>query len=182
MICGDSSNIGIVEIVSQFEKKTPIPRDKIRQWMQSADIEVLGALYALIVKREHYTRIDPSLSVEDYYSFLKHYFERCFIENPDGEWAHTRYAAGWDLVNWFVHLWQDPSVPRLILHELKEWLAKLYKEGTSELRVAIITAALEHLFEHHDIEKYFSDWKRDITLKPAYEEAVEYATQLKREE
>jgi hypothetical protein len=149
--------------------------------MQSTDIEVLGAVYALIVKREHYRRIDPPLTVEDYYSFLKHYFTRCFVENPDGEWAHTRYAAGWDLVNWFVHLWQDTSVPRRILHELKEWIAKLYKEGTEELRVAIITATLEHLFEYHEIEKYFGDWQQDKILKSAYEEAAAYATQLKKE-
>ena len=175
------------EIKSEFEgitgikKTTPISKERVKTWMQNQDIQVLGAACHLILDKRYYSRIEPQLTLEDYNGFLMHYYERCFHEDPQGEWSDTRYEAGWALVNWFVHLWNDNSVPRKVLSKIKDWLAKIYKEGNEEIRTCIITATLEHLFEHKDIAKYFSGWKKDSTLKPAYDEATGYAKHLRTE-
>jgi|SRR5208337_1712163 len=169
------------EIKSEFEtitgiaKSTQISKEKVRSWLQSQDLEVLGAVHCLIMDKTIYLRIQPQLSIEDYHLFSMHYLGRCIRENPDGEWAESRYLAGGTLVNWFVHLWNDKAVPRHIVKELKDWLAKLYREGNEEIRTAIITATLEHLFEHKKIAKYFEDWRNDPILGSAYDEALGYA-------
>ncbi len=170
------------QVVSEFDKSTEIPLEKIQVWIRSENIEVLGAVYSLITDAEkHYLRIKPYLSREDYFAFIMHYLERCIRENPAGDWADSRYAAGRSVVNWFIHFWNDPDAPRSMLTELKDWLAKLYKEGDEELRTSIITAILEHLFEHEEIEKYFKNWLADSVLRPAHEEASGYATELRKE-
>jgi DNA-binding transcriptional MerR regulator len=57
------------------------------------------------------------------------------------------------------------------LLDLKKWLAKLYTAADEGLRLCIVHATLEHLFERKDIRKYFSDWQQDPVLAPAYKEA-----------
>ena len=39
------------------------------------------------------------------------------------------------------------------------------------IRTCIVTATLEHLFEHKDIREFFSDWKKDPVLAIAHKEA-----------
>jgi hypothetical protein len=139
-----------------------IPRERVLNWMGSANIEVLGAAYVLILKPQHYNRITPPLTFDDYHTFVRHYHERCFLENPQGEWCNSRYEAGWNLANWFARLWRDQSVPRSALEELKTWLAKLY------------TATLEHLFETPELAEFFAEWKSDPILSVAHEAAMEW--------
>lgn len=157
---------------SESPPTTPIPREKVLRWMQSDDIEALGAVYALMADQRHHQRVDPPVLLSDSHLFLMRYYERCFLENPDGRWSSSRYEAGWDVVNWFASLWDDRDVPRELLHELKQWLAKLYKNGDEALRTCLVTATLEHLFERREIAKYFEDWKKDLLLKQAYEDAL----------
>ncbi len=172
------------EITAQFEetmgvvKTDIIPREKIESWMQSSDIEVLGAVRYLILDKRYFKKIRPPLELKDYQKFLLHYYERCIRENPDGEWSETRYEAGWALVNWFVNLWDDPSVSRRFVEEIKAWMAKLYKDGNEEIRKCLITATLEHLFEKKKIAKYFSDWCEDDILRSGYDEALNYSKEL----
>jgi len=170
------------EIVSFLRQKEQdkndnmfIPREKVNEWMQSDDIEVLGAVFFLLTDRRYYSYIKPFFSVEDYHCFVRRYYERCFLENPDGEWSDSRYSAGWSLVSWFIGLWNDPKVPRWILDDIKKWLAQLYKNGHEELRICIETATLEHLLERRDMVKYFADWKSDPVLKMAYAKAMEWS-------
>lgn len=151
---------------------TPIPQEQVLRWMLSDDVEVLGALYTLLSKQHHFQRINPLLTVSDMHPFTMRYYERCFLENPDGEWSDSRYSAGWDLVNWFAGIWRDKKVQRKILGELKDWLANLYKEGDEELRICLVNATLEHLFENGEIAKYFADWKKDPLLAKAYSDAM----------
>lgn len=151
---------------------TPILLEDVLRWMRSDDIEVLGAAYALISDKRHYMRIQPSPSLAHSYEFLMCYFERCLLENPDGQWSNSRYEAGWDVVNWFADLWRDQTVPRKMLHKLKEWLARLYKEGDDALRACLVNATFEHLFEDHDIAKYFANWQKDPILGCAYRDGM----------
>lgn len=178
--------MGMLEdILTHFEEITGvintdiIPREKIDLWMQSNDMEVLGAVRYLILDKRYYMRINPPLSIYDYQKFLLPYYERCILENPDGKWSETRYEAGWSIVNWFIHLWDDKSVSRQVIKELKIWIEKLYKQGNEEVRKCIVTATLEHLFVKKKIAKYFIDWREDDTLCHGYNEAMGYSEKIK---
>jgi hypothetical protein len=116
-------------------------------------------------------RIEPPLGVEDYIAWIKRYYGRCFLENPNGEWSDSSYSAGWDLVRVFIRLWDDKTVPRELLEELKAWIGGVYKNGDDRLRTCIVNASLEHSFERKPIRKYFADWRHDATLTVAYDQA-----------
>lgn len=151
-----------------------IRKDHVKRWMASEEIECLGALFCLLMDRACYERIDPPLQFADYQGFVQTYLERCLREDPEGEWADSRYEAGWTLAKWFRGLWLDPAVPRSALRELKDWLARLYKEGGQEVRTCLVTASLEHLFEANEIGQFFSDWNQDSDLKKAFVDAMEW--------
>ena len=164
----------LAEVTAQLLSESPAARimaDKVFHWMKSNNIEVLGAVFKLLHKQEHFCRIEPPLTFSDYHPFHLHYYERCLRENPDGVWTESRYFAAHSLVAWFKGIWKDPSIPKRAFRELKSMLARLYHEGDEQLRTCIITGALEHLFESRDISKFFSDWKDDPVLKEAYHEA-----------
>jgi hypothetical protein len=144
----------------------------VQRWMASTDIEILGFTYALLSDRR--IRIEPSVPLDDYVRFVKLYYERCFRENPDGEWSDSSHSAGMGFVNLFAHLWRDMSVPRSVLDDLKVWLGRLYKEGDPDIRICIVQATLEHLFEQEQLREFFSDWKDDKILAVAHEEASEW--------
>ena len=143
--------------------------------MNDSDIDVLGAVYGFIMNVKDARRVDPPLLYSDYQKFLLSYYERCFLEDPQSVWADSRYSAGWDFVNWFSHIWEDDSIPRSGVAELKELLARLYREGDEKLRTCIVTATLEHLFEQKSIRKYFEDWRTATVLGTAYQQAMEWA-------
>ena len=151
-----------------------IPKTRIEQFMNHGDIEVLGAVYAFITDERRSKVIEPSLQFEDYYQFVTRYYERCLREDPKSKWADSRYSAGHDLVGWFVSLWNDKEVPKSAIANLKAWLAQLYREGDEALRNCLVTATLEHLFEHQKIRKYFADWEGDPVLGAAFAGAKEW--------
>jgi hypothetical protein len=154
---------------AEWTPKTDVlPLPDVKRWMKSPDIEVLGFTDALI--HDGRFRVEPPLSVGDYVVWVKHYYGRCFRENPDGEWADSSYSVGWQFVRVFIKLWDDYAVPRELLFELKTWLARLYKSGDKRLQTCIVTATLEHLFERKPIRKYFVDWRNDPALATAYRE------------
>ncbi len=119
-------------------------------------------------------RIEPPISISEYIEFSKRYYERCLKENPDGDWSDSRYSAGADVVNIFASLWRDSSVPRPVLEDLKMWLARLYREGDTEIRTCVVQATLEHLFEQKQIREFFADWLNDEVLAVAHAEASEW--------
>ena len=153
-------------------KTDVLPLNDLQMWMANKDIEVLGFVHATL--HDGRFKIEPPMQQSDYVKFIKHYFERCLNENPDGEWSDSRYSAGGDLVNVFASLWRDASVPRSLLTDLKTWLGTLYEEGSPEIRACIVQATLEHLFEQKDIRKFFYDWQKDEVLKVAFDEASEW--------
>lgn len=147
-----------------------IPGDAFRQWMASEDIEVLGFVYSML--GDHRLSVEPELTLGEYLKFVRHYYERCFEENPDGEWSDSRYSAGWDLVNVLAFQWNSPDVPKSVMVGWEVWLAELYKRGSKEIRTCIVHATLEHLLEQGAFRKFFADWAKDPILRNAYEEAL----------
>jgi hypothetical protein len=153
-------------------KTDVVPLSDLRRWLKSDDIEIVGFAHCLI--DDDRFRFEPALAVNEYKDFLKHYFERCLREDPQGEWSDSRYSAGGEMVNIFASLWRDSSVPREVLKELKVWLGDLYKEGDEKIRTCLVNATLEHLFEQKDIREFFSDWKNDGVLAVAHKDACDW--------
>lgn len=160
------------EHAERIPKTDTVALSDLQRWMGSSDIEILGFTSSLVSDRRF--RIEPPISLSEYIEFTKRYCERCLRENPDGKWSDSSYSAGGYLVNIFAGLWRDSSVPRSVLTDLKNWLAQLYKRGDSELRICIVNATLEHLFEQKDIREFFSDWQKDEVLAIAHKEASEW--------
>jgi hypothetical protein len=160
-------------ITPEFAEWTPktdvIPLSELREWMKSSDIQILGFVHHTIGNGRF--RIEPELPVEEFVDFVKHYYERCLHENPDGVWSDSSYSAGMDLVNIFGNLWRHTQVPRLLLDDLKNFLGRLYRDGDESTRTCIVHATLEHLVEQKPIRKFFSEWSSDPVLRVAYEEA-----------
>jgi hypothetical protein len=160
-------------ITPEFAEWTPktdvIPLSEMREWMKSGDIEILGFAHSTIGNGRFW--IEPALPVEEHVHFVKHYYERCLRENPDGDWSDSRYSAGMTFVNIFGSLWRDSQVPRRLLDDLKNWLGRLYKDGDEIVRTCLVQATLEHLVEQNAIREFFADWQKDTVLRAAYDEA-----------
>lgn len=135
-------------------------------------MEVLGYAYAPL--GDHRFRLDTELSLDEYLKFVRRYYERCFMESPDGEWSDSRYSAGWDLVSVLAFQWESTEVPKSVMEDWKQWLADIYKRGPDDVRKCIVTATLEHLLEQGAFRRFFADWVKDPTLRRAYEEALEW--------
>jgi len=148
--------------------------DIIRKWIISSDIEALSVLYVFLDEEKYFMKIKPPLSFLDYFNLIKNYFTLCFKVDHNHPWIISRYAACSDLIGWFMSFWNDENIPRKYLEEMKEWLAKLYKEGDKDIKECLVTATLEHLFEDSGVLDFFSDWKNDPELKEAYESAKEW--------
>jgi hypothetical protein len=122
-------------------------------------------------------QVKPPLDFEDYYRFGVPYLERCIEENPNGKWSESRYIAGYDLVKWIVTFWNDATVSRTKLAEIKHRLAELYKRGDAGVRDAVLNAVLEHLFENSQLADFFKDWLTDPILAPVYRDALLWTTE-----
>jgi len=55
-----------------------------------------GALMALRSNSKDDSRINPPLHPEEYFEFVRGYYERAMLENPDSEWADSTTTAGYD--------------------------------------------------------------------------------------
>jgi hypothetical protein len=143
----------------------------IRRAAASDDIETLGALCHLLDKAAFRERIEPPLSFDEHHALFLRFYERCLLEDPGGEWSGSRYEAGWSLAAWSKALWHDAAVPRAKLLEIKRLLARLYKLGDGDVRICIVNATLEHLFEDRRITRWFKDWNEDAALAQAFADA-----------
>lgn len=144
------SNSPLPEIVDELDRTTRLDPANVRKWMKSDDLEAMGALMALLSDSRHDSRIDPPLEPEEYYPFVRDYYMRSMLENPDSEWADPTTIAGHDFARWFQRLWRDVDVPRSVVLELKDSLKRTYIAASPEVQVNIVTSALEELFKDPD--------------------------------
>jgi len=142
------------------------------RWMQSDEIETLGAVFMLL--HEHADRIETMPPMDMAINFCSHYFRRCLVENPSGDYADSRYTAAYTLESWYKALRRDRRVPRKFLRQVREMLREVYEQGDEDIRTCIVHGALEHLFEAPEIVKEFADWKQNPSLRKAYGEALEW--------
>ena len=168
------------DIINEFglpesPKHHVISQTLVKRWMDSQEIEILGAVSSYILEKEYTERIEPRLTFEDVHPFIMAYYERCLLENPDGDWADSSYEAAWDLVNWFNYLWSEKERRIKEIEEFKQWVGNLYKTGDRRLQDCIVNGIVEHLFENKKIRIYFNDWKKDPLLKKAYAQGFEWS-------
>ncbi len=166
----------IQEMITYIHSSAPIPRTKIYQWMQCKDIDIMGITADFVTWASYIERIDEEIEQKDLEAFLFKYYERCLIEDPDSDWAETRYGVGWVINAWFRAVPQDvdPATSSFIAH-LKDWLTEVYLKSGKDIRQAIVGGALEHILEQKRWWDFFQDWKDNPSLLPAYERAMEWA-------
>ena len=161
----------IKELKAPAGDRKEVPQSQVRKWMQSEDADTLGATYVFLSKSEHVERVTPPLDFDPVFEFMLQYYEFCLKTNPRSEWANSNYSAGSDLVGWFVWMW-DEGRDKKYFEAVKSRLEKLYVAGSAELKKCIEHAVVEHLFERKPIREFFTDWRDNPQLRPAYEEAM----------
>ncbi len=154
-----------------------LKRNVVLGWMQSQDLNTVGAIYSLLLKRVYTSRIEPPLAFEDYKNLFLRFYERCITEDSAladdlDSFVLSRYTAAHDFSRWFISVFQDNQISRHHIDEIKNWLRQLYIDGSSEVKLSIETGILEHLFVIEQIKRAFSDWKSDPLLKSAYQSAL----------
>ena len=179
------SDTDLSEVIEEFglheqPKESAIPKEKVLSWMNSDDPEVLGALYSFVTEPRQAARVTPPLTFDEYWNFVSRYFSRCFRENPNGEWAHSRYEAGWDLASWFTSVWKDDAIAGDAKNDIKKWIGDQYVSGSPDLRRCIVDATLEHIFEDTSVARFFDDWRSDQILSTAYREAAQWNEETKQ--
>ena len=153
------------------DPRSLLDRDQVLRWSASEDIDTLGALSSLLFHPDESRRITPNLTLEDYLQIELPYLERCLKEDPQGEWADSRWQAGGLLANWIKDIWRDERF-RPFVDSIRDWLAQLYKSTDDlDLRTCLVQATLEHVFEIPGIAERFETWREDPALRSAYDEA-----------
>jgi hypothetical protein len=163
------------EILCAKDDMRSISHEEFKKWSESTFLEDLEELTVLLFDKSFCERVKPFLSLEDYQRVLLPYFRRCIIENHDDKNISTRYEACWALRNWFEQLWRDREENNLELTRIKEFISDLYKSSDENIKLAIISGTLEHLFEANDIASFFVDWKECPLLSKAYDDALAFS-------
>ncbi len=150
--------------------------ERIREGMETTDLETQSELFDFVMNPERVVRVVPELKFEDYQSIASRYLTRCIIEDPPQEVAHSRWTACYEFASWFRWLWEAPSIPKSAVAEAKQLLRRLYLEGDSNRRQALVQGTLEHLFENPSVKEFFSDWTTaEPELHVAYDQASEWS-------
>lgn len=138
-------------------------------WMNSDDLEVLGATNRLLFFKEHLARVTPPLSFDECFRFRKYYYERCLTElnfdDYEGEWADVGFDLNHQIVYWFREQYADKSVPRCYLDELKTWLRRMILESAQGAQLA--SAVADHVLGWKKTAKFFADWPVDFPVSRA---------------
>lgn len=161
------------QIERRIEQGLSLPRSLVEEWMTTDDLESMGAVMSLLYG--HHGLIDDMPTMDAIIDLSLRYYDRCLRENPDGEYAPSRYIAGYEFVRWYRMMRRDEAVPETVLMKGRQMLRRVYEEGDEETRKAVIQGALEHLLESPDIRADFDDWRREPGLRAAYREALEWS-------
>ena len=150
-----------------------IPRDFVQNCLNDPDLEVQDALFGFFGERGRFERISPPISEEILDNHYKQFLRRTIVEDPQGANALSRYSALLDLCEWFRGAW-DAKAPMTFFEGLKAMIGDLYLNGGADVKEAIITGCLEHLFESNSIERFFSDWEANPSFSSAFAMAHEW--------
>lgn len=172
-----SKKLQILKVIEEYVMSSePIPSDSVLVWMQSTDIDVLGAVADIVIYEQHRRRITPPIEVDRFEAFLFAYYERCLREDPGSEYALSRYGVAHEIHGWFNAVPNDENVnEQMLLIHMKQWLEEVYKNSDSNIRLTIITGALEHILEEPRWREFFANWETDPILLGAYTEALTWA-------
>jgi hypothetical protein len=162
----------IRQIKAAAQGTDKIPASQVKTWLCDAPVDVLGALTGLILK--HSRRIEPPLNMQEICDAILEYYKQCLQGKTQGEFVPPKHIAGRELVRWFRSLWNDPSVPRVHLQDIKMMLAEVFRGSDEHEADMLVNAILEHLFETAEIAEFFADWKTDSQLKKAFARAMEW--------
>lgn len=173
----DSPQIrSILKAFGNAGQVTTVTRADVLTWMNSADIQVQGAISHVLLDHPERTRaIEPPLDREDYEVFLRSYLARCIKQDPGGEWAHPRYLAGHAVVAWLLGHRRRGDLELKSVEVWKSWIRDLYLTGDDKVRDAVVNGILEHLFEEKPMRTLFADWREHAELRVAYELACEWS-------
>jgi hypothetical protein len=163
----------IAELMRSHEDKTAIPLSTARMWMSSTESAVKGATYSLLADAKECGRIKPPLDFDEEFNWMLQYWGYCFRSNPNGEWVHSRWDAGSEVLHWFTWLWEEAE-DRKYCERLTIFLEELYLTGTRDLKDCIEVRIVEHLFEIKGIREFFKDWKGHPKLGKAYKVGMEW--------
>lgn len=167
----------VEEILAAFgsderPQSAPVEKEEVRRWMTATDADVLGLVFRYLGVDRYSARIRPNVNREEYFSFATKYLKQCLLENPQGLHAHNRYEAGWEIAGMFSRLWEQGVESREDCARLKRWIEDLVIAGDSDVRLCLVNATLEHLFENSEIAKFFGDWLENAALAATYSEAI----------
>ena len=152
-----------------------IPKAEILAGMRADDTELVGAVYDIVTSDELRKRIEPPLTDEELENFVTGYLERCIVTDPKSEWTLTRYGAAWEAQRYMLDIWDSEGGRREPFTKWKKWMEKVYRAGDEGIKRAVVDGILEHLFEEKGLREFFADWKADLQLKTAYDEAQLWA-------
>jgi hypothetical protein len=161
----------VAELTRPLESAPPICASTVRRWMERARGEARGAIYSLLTDVGVYARVAPPLGFDEVFDWLLSYYAWCLRTNPGGEWSGSRFEAAWDMVIWFIGMW-DEGRDRSYFERIRECIAELYLTGSRRIGQAVVQGCLEHLFEREDIKEFFQSWKGHPQLRQAYDQAL----------
>jgi len=171
---GDTETLNCIETV--LTTKSLISDDKVKLWMMSSNLEVLGAVHELVTYHPYWELINPPLDETYLLAFLITFYKRCLQEDPKGEWVLSRYETAAVITSRFQALPPNENPEKhILLIKLKDLLAQSYLSDDPELQTAVITGALEHILEETRFRDFFRDWIEHPQLKQAYNLALEWA-------
>ncbi len=166
-------NLEICEIIENVEKQRfdniKITQEMVNSWVQSDDLEILGMLYALLTNVRCNSFFETNIKDDAKFNFLPNYFITCILEDPDSEWADSRYTAAIDFSSWFREICSDTKTNKTYILLIVKRLADLYLNSNDDIKEAIINGFLEHVLHDSSCEPYFKDWKINAVLNRAYQ-------------
>jgi hypothetical protein len=155
------------QVIALHVSVASIQREQLRDWMACPDIRIRGAAYVLLT--ECWSRITPSIGMEETGCFAIRYLLDCLIENHESEdYLLGGFEAGHALAGWLKSLARHEDA-RPILADTARQLADLYRHADDKSRNRIETGAVEHILESPTLRQDYAFWKDDPLLRPAYE-------------
>jgi len=153
----------------------PISREDLRRWM-NADVETKAIVYVLTDKA--WSRIEPELSLSEQCTFMRDYLCECLVAGcstgETGDYVHSGFEAAWELAAWLKHLAHIEGTSAIIKGVAAK-LGEIYVTAEDSLRNRIETGALEHALEEPLLVTFFSTWRNDEQLSPAFSRALAWA-------